>query len=144
MCRGTIFLTCNVSSFICPLIKNTHTNPTNYFGFSQIFPKLLPKLGRTNTCHIITKIWPIQIFLISLPKLNYKIIPSLWKPIPIYLVDKTQKAQPIYYKTCCYTTPITKPDVTRHLLQSPREIPCNICKSPSPHLAIFYKIPKYY
>ena len=112
--------------------------------FHKYFPNYYQNWARTNTCHIITKIWPIQIFFISLPILNYKIIPSLWKPIPIYLVDKTQKAQPIYYKTCCYTTPITKPVVTRHLLQSPREIPCNICKSPSPHLAIFYKIPKYY
>ena len=78
MRRGTIFLTCNVSSFICPLIKNTHTNPTNYFGFSQIFSKLLPKLGshkylpyyyqnlaHTNISHIITNI-ELQNYTISM------------------------------------------------------------------------------
>ena len=118
--------------------------PQIILGFHKNFPNYYQNWARTNTCHVITKIWLIQIFLISLPKLNYKIIPSLWKPISIYLVDKTQKAQPIYYKACCYTTSITKPVITQHLLQSPREIPCNICKSPSLHLAIFYKIQKYY
>ena len=72
--------------------------PQIILGFHKNFPNYYQNWARTNTCHVITKIWLIQIFLISLPKLNYKIIPSLWKPISIYLVDKTQKAQPIYYK----------------------------------------------
>ena len=119
MCPGTIFLTCNVSSFICPLIKNTHTYPTNYFGFSQIFPKLLPKLGphkylpyyyqnlaHTNISYIITKI-ELQNYTIFMkahthlscrqnPKGTTNLLQSL-------LLDN------IHYKACYYTTPITKP-----------------------------------
>ena len=67
------------------------------------------------------------------------------------------------YKAHCYTTPITKshcnttcftkPVATQHPLQnllvhnplqSPKETPSNIYRSLCLHLAIFYKIPKYY
>ena len=67
------------------------------------------------------------------------------------------------YKVRCYTAPITKPHcntacftkpiATQHplqnllvhdTLQSPKETPGNIYRSSCLHMAIFYKIPKYY
>jgi len=81
----------------------------------QIFENISP---------IITKIGPTQILSILLLKFGpHKYFSyyyqnwttKLYQSIPIYLVSKTQKAQPIYYKAHCYTTPIIKLVVTRYL-----------------------------
>ena len=66
---------------------------------------------------------------------------------------KTRCYMALIRKPHCNTTFFTKSVATQHPLQnllvhdtlkSPNETPGNIYRSPCPHLAIFYKIPKYF
>ena len=66
---------------------------------------------------------------------------------------KTRCYMALIRKPHCNTTSFTKSVATQHPLQnllvhdtlkSPNETPGNIYRSPCPHLAIFYKIPKYF
>ena len=84
-----------------------------WLGFKvshKYFLYYYPNWAPTN----ISYIEPTQISLISLPKLGHNIIPSLWKPISIYLMGKTQKSLTKFFtnpiatqhpitKACCYT-----------------------------------------
>ena len=120
-------------NFICPLTKNTHASPINYFGPSQILPTYYPTWVHTNTSHTITKIGS-QNYTISIKAQNSSI---LWA--------KPKKSNKTLYKTHCYTTLFIKPIATQDSLQSPlqRQLLYSTLTKPVANGNIFHKISKY-
>ena len=104
-------------NFICPLTKNTHTSPINYFGPSQILPILLPNLGPHKYFPYYYQNWVTKLHNL------YKSLNSfiLWeKPKkPNKILYKARYYTTPYYKDHCYTTLFTKLIATRHSITKP-------------------------